>query len=60
MIAMDWRRSGSPLSCRSQKPGPFLHHNQRYIEITHGPFFLVLSKGYFDCPQRDSHAVHYI
>jgi hypothetical protein len=24
------------------------------------PFSLVLRKEYFDCPQRDSHAVHYI
>ncbi len=24
------------------------------------PFSLVLCKEYFDCPQRDSHAVHYI
>ncbi len=23
------------------------------------PFSLVLRKEYFDCPQRDSHAVHY-
>jgi hypothetical protein len=28
MIAMDWRSSGRPLSCSSQKPGPFLHHNK--------------------------------
>jgi hypothetical protein len=28
---------------------------RRYTEITH-----VFSKEYFDCPQRDSHAVHYI
>jgi hypothetical protein len=32
--------------------------HQRYMEITR--FSLVLRKEYFDCPQRDSHAVHYI
>jgi hypothetical protein len=31
---------------------------QRYTEITHGPFSLVMRKEYFDCPQRDSYAVH--
>jgi hypothetical protein len=33
----------------------------RGIEITHEPpFSLMLLKEYFDYPQRDSHAVHYI
>ncbi len=31
-----------------------------FPEITHDPFSLVVRKEYFDCPQRDSHAVHYI
>jgi hypothetical protein len=31
------------------------------IEITHDSLLsLLLPKEYFDCPQRDSHAVHYI
>jgi hypothetical protein len=35
--------------------------NQRYTEIIPmAPFSLVLRKEYFDGPQRDSHAVHYI
>jgi hypothetical protein len=34
---------------------------QRYIQrLPTTPFSLVLRKEYFDCPQRDSHAVHYI
>jgi hypothetical protein len=33
----------------------------RYIRsLPTTPFSLVLRKEYFDCPQRDSHAVHYI
>jgi hypothetical protein len=31
-----------------------------WIFKTHDPFSLVLRKEYFDCPQRESHAVHYI
>ncbi len=35
--------------------------DQRYTEITHDPqFFMVLHKEHFDCPHRDSHAVHNI
>jgi hypothetical protein len=35
--------------------------HQRYIErLPTSPFSLVLCKEYFGCPQRDSHAVHYI
>jgi hypothetical protein len=39
---------------------PFFSILKRYTEITHDPFSLVLRKEYFDCPQRDSHSVHYI
>jgi hypothetical protein len=36
--------------------------NQRYSvqRLPTTNFSLVLRKEYFDCPQRDSHAVHYI
>jgi len=34
--------------------------DQRHTEIAHDPFSIVLRKEYFDCPQRDSHVVHYI
>jgi hypothetical protein len=34
--------------------------NRDKQRFTTTPFSLVLHKEYFDCPQRDSHAVHYI
>jgi hypothetical protein len=33
---------------------------QGYTEITHDPLLFSVGKEYFDSPQRDSHAVHYI
>ncbi len=39
------------------------HHKQSTRDIKRllvTPFSLVLRRKYFDCPQRDSHAVHYI
>jgi hypothetical protein len=40
---------------------PEVSLTQTYIEITHDPLlFSVLRKEYFNCPQKDSHSVHYI
>ncbi len=40
---------------------PEVRPSQRYIEITHKTLLIsVLRKEYFNCPQRDSHSVHYI
>jgi len=37
------------------------NNNDTWIfQISTTPFSLVLRKEYFDCPQRDFHAVHYI
>jgi hypothetical protein len=33
---------------------------QRYTEITHDPLLFNVAQEYFDCPQRDSPALHYI
>jgi hypothetical protein len=36
------------------------HTPEIYRDYPRPPFLRVLRKEYFDCPQRDSHAVHYI
>jgi hypothetical protein len=37
-----------------------LYRDTRRLPTATTPFSLVLRKEYFDCPQGDSHAVHYI
>jgi hypothetical protein len=45
----------------SLQKGLGIYQNQIYIYRDYPrPFSFVLRKEYFDCPQRDFHAVHYI
>ncbi len=53
----------SPLmiEAASEKVNPHMMGGCRDIQrLLTTPFSLVLRKEYFDCPQRGSHAVHYI